>query len=189
MPKMELGSSCSPPGNEESTPLHNVTIFTFGVHFLDYKFSKWMLQVSHSCKFFGGEKNTSQVTEYLKSSVFEALKLKLFASVSIRGLDDFILLYVTLMPHCWKNVATCDPEPPLAVVWAVSTHMPLEYIHIWPSRHQTVTPGLSRDSMSELVLYSTQSSEWGYQAHSWFQSQNENIICTHDLWGEPQVIS
>lgn len=52
--------------------------------------------------------------------------------------------------HMW-------PEPALDVVWAVSTYMHLEYTYIWPSSHQPVIQGLSRDSVSELVLNSTQS--------------------------------
>lgn len=116
----------------------------------------WQGRPSQWCRFYRGEK-TLQGREYLKLSVFKASKLKLFTGISFLGLDDFILLYVTPMPHCWKNVATCDPGPPLAVVWAVSTRMHLEYIHIWPPCLQTVTQGLSRDSVWEPFLYSTQS--------------------------------
>lgn len=46
-----------------------------------------------------GEK-TLQDRDDLKLSVFMASKLKLFSGIFFLGLDDFILLYVTPMPHC-----------------------------------------------------------------------------------------
>lgn len=51
-----------------------------------------------------------------------------------------------------KGCGHMRPGPPLDVVWAVSTNVHLGYIHVWPSSHQPVIQGPSRDSVSDSVL-------------------------------------
>lgn len=94
------------------------------------------------------------------------------------SLEWMILFFYATDAILLKECGHMWPGPQLDVVWAVSTYMHLEYIHVWPSNHQPVIQGLSRDNVLGLVLNPTQSLHEVIRLIHDLNSQDKKIVST-----------